>query len=60
MMLRRSSMCFHQFNKLIGTTAPVAAETTFYGFHLGAGQSGGRIELKFVGMFNDSFWHWTT
>lgn len=46
---------FDEFNNWIGTTAQVAAEKTFYGFHLGPGQSAGRIELKFVGIFNDLF-----
>jgi hypothetical protein len=46
---------FDQANNLIGTTAPVATDATFYGFHLGAGQSAGRIELNFVGITNDLF-----
>ena len=46
---------FDQFNNLIGTTAQIATDTTFYGFHLSAGQTAGRIELRFVGIFNDLF-----
>jgi len=46
---------FDQSNNLIGTTASVADETTFYGFHLDAGASAGRIEIKFIGQTNDLF-----
>lgn len=46
---------FDQSNSLIGTTTSVALDTTFYGFHLGAGQTAKRIELKFVGQTNDLF-----
>jgi hypothetical protein len=46
---------FDQFDNLIGTTAQVGAETTFYGFLLGPGQSAGRIELRFSSITNDLF-----
>lgn len=46
---------FDQFGNLIGTTAQVGAENTFYGFLLGPGQSAARIELRFAGITNDLF-----
>lgn len=46
---------FDQFDNLIGTTAQVGAETTFYGFLLGPGQSAARIELRFASITNDLF-----
>lgn len=46
---------FDQSDNLIGTTTSVSADTTFYGFHLDAGESAGRIELRFGGVFNDLF-----
>jgi len=46
---------FDQSDNLIGTTAQVGAETTFYGFLLGPGQSAARIDLRFAGVTNDLF-----
>jgi hypothetical protein len=46
---------FDESNGLIGTTSAVATEDTFYGFHLGGGQTAARIELNFVGVTNDLF-----
>ena len=46
---------FDQFNNLLGTTSNVAVEDTFYGFHLGFGQSAARIELVFTTVTNDRF-----
>jgi hypothetical protein len=46
---------FDPFGNLLGTTAGVEGDATFYGFHLAAGQTAGRIELKFIGTFNDLF-----
>jgi hypothetical protein len=46
---------FDQFGNLIGTTASVGDQNTFYGFHLGAGLTASRIELTFGGATNDRF-----
>lgn len=47
---------FDQFDNLIGTTASVGDENTFYGFHLGVGLSAARIEITLTaGGFNDRF-----
>jgi hypothetical protein len=46
---------FDQFGNPFGTTANVAAEDTFYGFHLGPGQSAAEIQLTFTGVTNDRF-----
>ena len=46
---------FDQFGNLIGTTASVGDEDTFYGFHLAAGFTAARIEITFTGVFNDRF-----
>ena len=46
---------FDQFDNLLGTTASVATENTFYGFHLGVGQTAARIELAFTNVTNDRF-----
>ena len=46
---------YDQSNSLIGTTASVAVDTTFYGFLLDAGESAGRIEIRMATIFNDLF-----
>ena len=46
---------YDPFGNLLGTTAGVEGDATFYGFHLAGGQTAGRIEFKFVGIFNDLF-----